>query len=81
VLTRLRSLEQLTALREMMTTQVHTVAPETKVADCVTLIHRERIRHLPLVSGGGLLRMRTATPSLSRCSRLPPWQWRSACST
>ena len=42
-------------VREIMTTQVHTVAPETKVADCVTLMHRERIRHLPVVSGGAVL--------------------------
>ena len=41
-----------TAVREIMTTHVHTVAPETKVPECVTLMHRERIRHLPVVSGG-----------------------------
>ena len=60
-------LRQRTAVREIMTTQVHTVAPETKVADCVTLMHRERIRHLPVVSGGvvlGVLSVRDLMGSL-----------------
>ncbi len=42
-------------VREIMTTQIHTVPPETTVADCVTLMHRERIRHLPVVSAGRVL--------------------------
>ena len=41
-----------TAVRDIMTTRVHTVAPETKVPECVMLMHRERIRHLPVVSAG-----------------------------
>jgi len=48
-------LQHRVTVREIMTTQVHTVAPESKVADCVTLMHRERIRHLPVVSGGAVL--------------------------
>jgi len=44
-----------TLVREIMTTRVHTVAAETKLPDCVALMHRERIRHLPVVSGGAVL--------------------------
>ena len=40
-------LQHRTAVREIMTTRVHTVAPETKLPECVMLMHRERIRHLP----------------------------------
>ena len=41
-----------TAVRDIMTTRVHTVAPESKVPECVMLMHREGIRHLPVVSAG-----------------------------
>ena len=41
-----------TLVREIMTTRVHAVAPETKVSECVMLMHRGRIRHLPVASGG-----------------------------
>ena len=43
------------AVREIMTTRVHTVAPETKLPECLALMHRERIRHLPVVSDGAVL--------------------------
>jgi len=54
-------------VREIMTTRVHTVAPETKVPECVVLMHRERIRHLPVLSGRavlGVLSVRDLTGSL-----------------
>jgi len=41
-----------TAVREIMTTRVHTVVPETKIPECVMLMHEKAIRHLPVVSGG-----------------------------
>ena len=55
------------AVREIMTTHVHTVAPETTVPECVMLMHRERIRHLPVVSGDmvhGVLSVRDLMGSL-----------------
>jgi CBS domain-containing protein len=39
-----------TGVREVMTTHVHTVAPETQAPECITLMHNCRIRHLPVVS-------------------------------
>ena len=36
------------AVREIMTTRVHTVVPETKVPECIALMHASRIRHLPV---------------------------------
>ena len=43
------------AVREIMTTDVHTVAPETKVPECLMIMHRARIRHLPVVKGGRVI--------------------------
>ena len=40
-----------TPVREIMTTQVHTVAPENKVTECIVLMHAKHIRHLPVVRG------------------------------
>ena len=54
-------------VREIMTTRVHTAAPETKVPDCLLLMHLEHVRHLPVVSGGlilGVLSIRDLTASL-----------------
>lgn len=54
-------------VREIMTTRVHTVATETKVPDCLLLMHLEHIRHLPVVSDGpllGVLSIRDLTASL-----------------
>jgi CBS domain-containing protein len=48
-------LRQRTAVRDIMTTQMHTVAPEARVPECVTLMHRSRIRHLPVVEHGRVL--------------------------
>jgi CBS domain-containing protein len=41
-----------TAVREIMTTRVHTVVPETKIPECVMLMHEKGIRHLPVLSAG-----------------------------
>ena len=48
-------LHRRTLVREIMTTRVHAVAPEAKVPECVVLMHRERIRHLPVLSGRAVL--------------------------
>lgn len=40
-----------TAVREIMTAQVHTVAPESKITECIMLMHSKDIRHLPVVRG------------------------------
>jgi CBS domain-containing protein len=48
-------LRQRSMVRDIMTTRVHTVAPDTKVPECVALMQRERIRHLPVVNGGSIL--------------------------
>ena len=56
-----------TAVRELMTKRVHTVAPEARIPECVMLMHREGIRHLPVVSGGkveGVLSVRDLMGSL-----------------
>ena len=39
-----------TGVRELMTTHVRAVAPETTVPECIALMHGSRIRHLPVVS-------------------------------
>ncbi len=60
-------LQHRTFVHEIMTTRVHTVAPETKVPECVVLMHRSRIRHLPVASGGtvhGVLSVRDLMGSL-----------------
>ena len=44
-----------TGVREVMTTHVHAVAPETQVPKCITLMHDRRIRHLPVVSSSSVL--------------------------
>ena len=49
-------LEQHVFVRELMTTRIiHTVAPEADVNDCLAVMHREGIRHLPVVSGATIL--------------------------
>lgn len=48
-------LHQRAAVRDIMTTQVHIVAPEAGVPECVTLMHSSRIRHLPVVEHGRVL--------------------------
>ena len=44
-----------TAVREIMTTAVHTVTPDDKVPDCIALMHEKRIRHLPVVRGSEVI--------------------------
>lgn len=61
------SLQHLTFVRDIMTTRVHTVAPDAKVPECLTVMHREHIRHLPVMSGDtiqGVLSVRDLTGSL-----------------
>jgi CBS domain-containing protein len=49
-------LEQHVFVRELMTTRaIHTVAPDADVNVCLALMHRARIRHLPVVSGATIL--------------------------
>jgi CBS domain-containing protein len=48
-------LQQRTAVRDITTTKLHTVPPEATVPECVTLMHRSRIRHLPIVEHGRVL--------------------------
>ena len=60
-------LQHRTFVHEIMTTRVHTVAPETKVSECVLLMHHSRIRHLPVAHGGmlhGVLSVRDVMGSL-----------------
>jgi CBS domain-containing protein len=40
-----------TAVRDVMTTGVHTVTPESRIPDCIALMHEKGIRHLPVVRG------------------------------
>ena len=44
-----------TGVRELMTTQVHTVAPQTLVPECIALMHGCRVRHLPVVSSKSVI--------------------------
>jgi CBS domain-containing protein len=60
-------LHQRMLVREIMTIRVQTVTAETKLPECMELMHRGRIRHLPEVSGGavlGVLSLRDLTASL-----------------
>jgi CBS domain-containing protein len=40
-----------TVVREIMTTGVHSVAPASKIPECITLMHEKDIRHLPVMRG------------------------------
>lgn len=40
-----------TAVRDIMTAQVHSVPPETRVPECIVLMHDAGIRHLPVMRG------------------------------
>jgi len=60
-------LHRRTLVRDIMTTDVHTVAPETEVPDCLTTMYRARIRHLPVMVAeriAGVLSVRDLTGSL-----------------
>lgn len=41
-----------TRVSEIMTAEVVTVAPATSIAECNALMHRHRVRHLPVVEQG-----------------------------
>ena len=61
------SLPHATFVRDIMTTRTHTVAPDAKVPECLTVMHSEHIRHLPVTSGDtikGVLSVRDLTGSL-----------------
>ena len=47
-------LEQRVFVRDIMTTRIHTVGPDANVNECLVVMHRERVRHLPVMSGGTL---------------------------
>jgi CBS domain-containing protein len=44
-----------TAVREIMTTRIHSVPPESKIPECVTLMHERNIRHLPVMRGEAVI--------------------------
>jgi CBS domain-containing protein len=44
-----------TPVRSLMTTQVFTVEPKSKVPACIALMHEKGIRHLPVTDGGKVL--------------------------
>ena len=50
-----------------MTTRIYSVTPEASVGECLALMHLERIRHVPVLSGGtlhGVLSVRDLMGSL-----------------
>ena len=54
-------------VREIMTIRAQTVTADTKLPECMELMHRGRFRHLPVVTGGavvGVLSLRDLTASL-----------------
>jgi CBS domain-containing protein len=44
-----------TAVRQIMTTPVHAVPPQTKMPECVGLMHGKDIRHLPVLRGNEVI--------------------------
>jgi len=44
-----------TPVSEIMTTDVHTVTPTERVAECVETMTEQRVRHLPVVDDAGRL--------------------------
>jgi CBS domain-containing protein len=44
-----------TPVKEIMTTDVHTVRPDQTIEDCMALMTDKRIRHLPVVEAGKLI--------------------------
>lgn len=44
-------------VREIMTPDVMTVGPETRTRECMALMSRRKIRHLPVVDGNKVLGM------------------------
>jgi CBS domain-containing protein len=58
-------------VRGIMTTRVHTVSPETKLPECVTLMHASRIRHLPVMNSGSVLGVLSVRGLAHRAARAP----------
>jgi len=46
-----------TPVREVMTSKLYYVEPETEVGVCMSLMTRERLRHLPVLEGKALVGM------------------------
>lgn len=46
-----------TVIRELMTTQLITIAPEHTIADCMSIMTDRHIRHLPVIDGGKVIGM------------------------
>jgi CBS domain-containing protein len=46
-----------TAVRDIMTTPVITVQPETPVERCMQIVTERRVRHLPVIDGGRVVGM------------------------
>jgi CBS domain-containing protein len=44
-----------TPVAEIMTSQVLSVSPQHSVGDCMRIITENRVRHLPVVDGGGVV--------------------------
>jgi CBS domain-containing protein len=44
-----------TTVREIMTAQVHSVAPQSKIPECIMLMHAKGIRHVPVVSRNAVI--------------------------
>ena len=40
-----------TPVRDIMTSDVHTVPPECKIPECIMLMHEKNIRHVPVMRG------------------------------
>jgi CBS domain-containing protein len=40
-----------TAVSEIMTTHIHSVQPESKIPECVTLMYARDVKHLPVMRG------------------------------
>ena len=56
-----------TLVRDIMITEVYTVEPETRVPECLTIMHGARIRHLPVMAAervAGVLSVRDLMGSL-----------------
>ena len=44
-----------TQVSSIMTTELHTVAPDTTVVDCMGIMTVKKVRHLPVIDGGDLV--------------------------
>jgi CBS domain-containing protein len=44
-----------TGVSAIMTVELHTVAPDTTVVDCMGIMTDKKVRHLPVIDGGDLV--------------------------